>query len=114
MTRPVSEFDARMEVKAFIDRARAPYGDWYVGVAVDAEARIAAHGLRENDWYIERRLESAEAAQRVAEFVLKLGCEGSSSPTPYIPPGAEISEPISEEGEATSVYAYWKRGHTQP
>ena len=76
-----SELDARLEIKAFIDRSRAPYSGWYVGVAADPDARIAAHGLEESDWYIVRRLGSAEAAQRVAEALLKLECDGSSSET---------------------------------
>ena len=102
-----SELDARIEIKAFVDRARAPYSEWYVGVAADPGRRIEAHGLQESDWYIVRRLASAEAAQRVAEALLKLECDGSASETP----GEEDEEPA---GEPASVYAYWKRGHTTP
>jgi len=102
-----SELDARMEIRAFIDRSRAPYTDWYVGVTADPDARIAAHGLQESDWYIVRRLAGAEAAQRVAEALLKLECDGSATET--VSEGEE-----APAGPATSVYAYWKRGHTTP
>jgi len=102
-----SELDARIEIKAFVDRSRAPNSEWYVGVTGEPDARIAAHGLEESDWYIVKRLASAEAAQRVAEGLLKAGCDGSASEAPR--EGEE--EPA---GEPTSVYAYWKRGHTTP
>ena len=102
-----SELDARMEIRAFVDRSRAPNSEWYVGVAADPDERLREHGLREADWYIVRRLASAEAAQRVAEALLKLECDGSASESP----GEEDEEPA---GEPASVYAYWKRGHTTP
>ena len=102
-----SELDARLEIKAFVDRSRAPYPEWYVGVAADPDRRLEQHGLQEADWYIVRRLASAEAAWRVAEALLKLECDGSASETP----GEEDEEPA---GEPASVYAYWKRGHTEP
>ena len=102
-----SELDARIEIKAFVDRARASYADWYVGVTADPDARIASHGLQESDWYIVKRLATAEAAARVAEALLKAGCDGSASEAPR--EGDE--EPA---GEPTSVYTYWKRGHTTP
>jgi len=113
MMQVVTEFDARIEMKAFVNRARAPYSEWYVGVAADPDERLRKHGLQENDWYIVRRLGSAEAAQRVAEFVLKLGCDGAATPTATTSDdkGGEEQE---EEREATAVYAYWKRGHTEP
>ncbi len=94
-----SEFDARMEMKAFIDRARAPHSEWYVGIAADPEERLSEHGVQETDWYIVRRLASAEEARRVEESLLKLGCGGG---------------PGGGDEAATAVYAYWKRGHTQP
>ena len=102
-----SELDARMEIRAFIDRSRAPYAEWYVGVTADPEARVAAHGLQESDWYIVRRLAGAEAAARVAEALLKLECDGSSTEIP-----SEGEE--TPAAPATAVYAYWKRGHTEP
>ena len=102
-----SELDARIEIKAFIDRSRAPYPDWYVGVAADPDRRLREHGLEGSDWYIVRRLAGVEAAQRVAEGLLKAGCDGSPSEAPR--EGDE--EPA---GEPTAVYAYWKRGHTEP
>ena len=94
-----TEFDARLETKAFMDRSRAPYLQWYVGVAADPNERLSEHGVQENDWWIVRRLGSAEKARRVEEFLLKLGCDGGSGG------GGE---------ESTAVYAYWKRGHTTP
>ena len=102
-----SELDARIEIKAFIDRSRAPYSGWYVGVAADPDERLREHGLEESDWYVVRRLGSAEAAARVAEGLLKAGCDGSAS---------EAAREGDEEpaGEPASVYAYWKRGHTTP
>ena len=102
-----SELDARIEIKAFVDRSRAAISEWYVGVTADPDARMAAHGLEGSDWYIVRRLSSAEGAARVAEGMLKAGCDGSAS---------EDSREGDEEpaGEPTSVYAYWKRGHTTP
>ena len=95
----VSELDARIEIKAFIDRSRAPYSDWYAGVTADPEERIREHALREDDWWIVRRLGSAETARRVEGFLLKLGCDGGSGG------GDEAS---------TATYAYWKREHTTP
>jgi len=102
-----SELDARIEIRAFVDRSRAHNSEWYVGVSAEPDARIAAHGLQESDWYIVRRLASGEAAQRVAEGLLRAGCDGSAAEAPH--EGDE--EPA---GEPTSVYAYWKRGHTTP
>ena len=102
-----SELDARIEIKAFVDRSRAPISEWYVGVTAGPDARIAAHGLEGSDWYIVRRLGSAEGAQRVAEALLKLECDGSSSET-------AIEGEEAPAGPATAVYAYWKRGHTEP
>ena len=103
-----SELDARIEIKAFVDRARAPNSEWYVGVTADSGRRIEAHGLQESDWYIVRQLADAEAARRVAEALLqKLECDGSSAEIR----GEEEEQPA---GPATSVYAYWKRGHTTP
>ena len=96
MTQVTSEFDARMEMKAFIDRARAPHSDWYVGIAADPDERLSEHGVEESDWYIVRRLASEVEARRVEEALLKLGCEGGGG------------------AAATAVYAYWKRGHTEP
>ena len=107
MTQVTSELDARIEIRAFIDRSRAHYTEWYVGVAADPERRLERHGLQESDWYIVRRLGSAEAAQRVAEALLKLECDGSSTET-----ASEGEE--TPAGPATAVYAYWKRGHTEP
>lgn len=94
-----SELDARLEIRAFIDRSRAPNSEWYVGVAADPDERLREHGLQEADWYIVRRLASAEAARRVAEALLKLECDGSAG---------------GDDETATAVYAYWKRGHTTP
>ena len=94
-----TEFDARLETKAFMDRSRAPYLQWYVGVAADPNERLSEHGVQENDWYIVRRLASADAAQRVAEGLLRAGCDGGSG---------------GGDEESTAVYAYWKRGHTTP
>jgi len=94
-----SELDARLEIKAFVDRSRAPYSGWYVGVAADPDKRLEQHGLQEADWYIVRRLASAEAARRVAEALLKLECDGAAG---------------GDDETATAVYAYWKRGHTTP
>ncbi len=94
-----SEFDARMDMKAFIDRCRAPYSEWYVGIAADPEERLSEHGVKESDWYIVRRLAGAEEARRVEESLLKLGCEGG---------------PGGGDEASTAVYAYWKRGHTEP
>jgi len=103
-----SELDARIEIKAFVDRARAPYSEWYVGVTADPGRRIEEHGLQESDWYIVKRLADAEAAAHVAQSLLqKLECDGSSTEIR----GEEEEEPA---GPATSVYAYWKRGHTTP
>ena len=93
-----SELDARLEIKAFIDRSRAPYSQWYVGITADPDERLREHGLQEADWYIVRRLASAEAARRVAEALLKLECDGTAG----------------DDETATAVYAYWKRGHTTP
>jgi hypothetical protein len=43
----------------------------------------------------------------VAEALLKLECDGNS--TEIVSEGED--EPA---GPATAVYAYWKRGHTEP
>ena len=94
-----SELDARIEIRAFVDRSRAPNSEWYVGVAADPDERLREHGLQEADWYIVRRLASAEAARRVAEALLKLECDGG---------------PGGDDESSTAVYAYWKRGHTTP
>ena len=103
-----SELDARLEMRAFIERAKAPLGEWYVGVTAAPEVRLAAHGVEDSDWWIVRRLGDSEKARRVAEALLGLGCEGR--PEPVTPEGA-VEE---DEGPAVAVYAYWKRGHTNP
>jgi hypothetical protein len=102
-----SELDARMEIRAFIDRARAPCAEWYVGVTAEPDRRLERHGLQESDWYIVRRLADADGARRVAEALLKLECDGSASEV-------VIEGEEAPAGEPTSVYAYWKRGHTEP
>lgn len=108
MTLPTSELDARIEMKAFIDRCRAPYEEWYANVAVDAQRRIEAHGCEPNDWYIHRRLGSPEAAQRVLKTLTDLGCQtGGDLP-------AVEGEPEDAEAPAASAYAYWRRDHTTP
>ncbi len=94
-----SEFDARIEMKAFIDRARAPYLDWYAGITAEPDERLSEHGVRDADWWIVRRLADAEAARRLEESLLKLGCDGG---------------PGGGGEDSTAVYAYWKRGHTEP
>lgn len=98
-TQVTSEFDARMEMKAFIDRSRAPYSQWYAGIAAEPDDRLSEHGVRDADWWIVRRLADAEAARRQEEFLLKLGCDGG---------------PGGGDEASTAVYAYWKRGHTEP
>ncbi len=108
MMHVTSELDARIEIRAFIDRSRAHYTEWYVGVTSEPDRRLERHRLEESDWYIVRQLASAEAAQRVAEALLKLECDGSST---EIRGEEEEEEPA---GPATAVYAYWKRGHTEP
>jgi hypothetical protein len=95
----VAELDARIEMKAFVDRARAPYSHWYVGIAADPEERLSEHAVREDDWWVVRRLDSADAARRVEGFLLKLGCDGG---------------PGGGDEASTAVYAYWKRRHTEP
>ena len=108
MTQATSELDARIEMKAFIDRCRAPYADWYVNTCADPQRRIEAHGCETNDWYVHRRLGSVEAAQRVLETLLKLGCQTGGE----IPAGE--GEPEDGEAPAIAVYAYWRRDHTTP
>ncbi len=100
----VSEFDARIEMKGFIDRSRAHYTDWYVGTAADPDARLSEHGVQESDWWIVRRLATAESAQRVAAHFHELGCDGA--------PGGAPGD--GDDDATTAVYAYWKRGHTTP
>ena len=99
MTQVTPELDARIEMKAFVDRARAPYTEWYVGITDDPDDRLREHGVQSDDWWIVRRLGSAEVARRVEEFLRKLGCDGG---------------PGGGDETSTAVYAYWKRGHTQP
>jgi hypothetical protein len=99
-TQVTSEFDARIEMKAFIDRARAPYSDWYAGMTDEPDERLSEHGVREDDWWIVRHLGNAEKALQIRDFLLKLGCEGDSN--------------SGGDEAATGVYAYWKREHTTP
>jgi hypothetical protein len=106
-----SELDARMEMRAFVERAKAPMREWYIGVTADPERRLEAHGLQDSDWWIARRLGDPDKARRVAEALLKLGCDGSVEPA--VPEGEEGAEE-EDEGPAAAVYAYWKRGHTTP
>jgi hypothetical protein len=110
MTQATSELDARLEMRAFVERAKAPLAEWYVGVTADSESRLAGHGVQNSDWWIVRRLADAEAARRVAEALLKLGCDGQAEP----PAAAREEGGAAEEGPPTHVYAYWKRGHTSP
>jgi len=99
-----SVFDARMDMKAFVDRSRAKYSQWYVGIAAEPEERLTnEHGVQENDWYIVRRLASAEAARRVEQALLKLGCASAAA-----------GGPGGGDESATAIYAYWKRDHTSP
>jgi hypothetical protein len=102
-TQVTPEFDARVEMKAFIDRSRAPYPEWCAGIAAEPDERLSEHGVREDDWWIVRRLGSAEKALHVEEFLRKLGCDGDGDG------GSDGSDEAS-----TGVYAYWKREHTTP
>jgi hypothetical protein len=99
MTTVSAEFDARIDMKAFIERTGAPYSQWYAGVAADPKDRLfSQHGVRESDWWIVRRRANAEAARQVAQFLLKLGCDGG----------------LDDDEASTAVYAYRKQEQTLP
>ncbi len=100
-TQVTPEFDARVEMKAFIDRSRAPFTDWCVGITAEPDERLSEHGVREDDWWIVRRLASGEKALNVGEFLRRLGCEGDGGTG-------------GRDEASTGVYAYWKREHTTP
>lgn len=97
----VTEFDARLNMKAFIDRAARPMEDWYAGTAVDARARLLEHHTvnEDHDWWIYEEIDSAQGAQNVEQFLVKLGCTG----------GQGDGDP-----EGTNVYCYAKEEHTNP
>jgi len=70
----VSELDARIEMKAFIDRARAPYGEWYVGITADPDSRLEEHGVDDaedrdvrSDGERERHHDDEREARRAAK-----------------------------------------------
>lgn len=96
-----SEFDAKMDMKAFIDRALRPYSEWYAGIAADPRERLFNdHGVsEEREWWITRECDKAESARRVEEYLLKLGCDGAAG---------------GDDDTTTGVYAYLKGEHTTP
>ena len=102
----ISEFDARLNMKAFIDRARRPYSEWYTATSTAPRERLFRdHGVDEaSGWWFAEELESAEAARRVQGFLVKLGCESATDePEPGV------------DAQPTSVYAYLKvEGRTTP
>lgn len=97
----VSGFDARLNMKGFIDRSERPIEDWYAGTAVDGHDRLLNfhHVNEEHDWWIYEEIDSAEGAQKVEQFLIKLGCTG----------GQGDGDP-----EGTHVYCYAKEEHTNP
>jgi hypothetical protein len=97
----VSEFDARLNMKGFIDRAARPMSDWYAGTAVDARTRLLEHhGVNEeHDWWIYEEIDSAEGARNVEQFLVRMGASGGQG---------------DGDQAGTHVYCYAKEEHTNP
>jgi hypothetical protein len=97
----ITEFDARLVIKAFIDRANRPYADWYAGTAVDARTHVLEvhHVNEEHDWWIAEQIDSPQGARNVEQFLAKLGCNT----------GFGDGDP-----DAAGIYAYAREPHTAP
>lgn len=97
-----SEFDARLNIRAFIDRLGRPYEEWYAGTAADARGRLIGHHMVDevSGWWIVEELASAESARKIEESLVKAGCKGG------------VGDGSGDA--ATQVYAYLKGADTNP
>ncbi len=90
------------DIKGHIDRSRAPYSSWYVGISKDARDRLFSdHKVNEKDaWWIYRQTSSTQIAREIEDyFVNTLDTDGG---------------PGGGDEDADMVYAYWKENYTDP
>jgi hypothetical protein len=90
------------DIKGHIDRSRAPYSSWYVGISKDARDRLFSdHKVNEkNAWWIYRQTSSTQIAREIEDyFVNTLDTDGG---------------PGGGDEDADMVYAYWKENYTDP
>jgi hypothetical protein len=89
------------EIKAYILNKGENYRNWYVGITDDARSRLFVdHGVSEkNDAWIFRKCDNNQAAKRIKETLVKMGCEGAAG---------------GWDEDTTSVYAYLKSPNTTP
>jgi hypothetical protein len=97
-----SEETIKSDIKAYIEKGRGAYADWYVGISKDPRGRLFnGHGVHEKgDLWIYSQAETAAAAQSVESyFVNTLGTDGGTG---------------GGDKESEYVYAYKKNAHTDP
>jgi len=95
-----SESVIKKEMKEYIDKDRGAYRTWYVGITSHPERRLFdEHGVEKKAWWIYRWAYSVDAARRVEEYFIKLGCDGA---------------PGGGDKDSRAVYAYKKTKNTNP
>lgn len=90
------------EIVAHIKEQGGEYSNWYCGIASDWRDRLfREHKVppREDYWYIARQCYSDNAARKVEDALLKLGCDGGAG---------------GGDETAVYVYAYLKGTMTNP
>jgi hypothetical protein len=90
------------EIDAYLEGAGGEYGEWYVGIASDAEDRLfGQHNVKEkgDQWIFRHCMSSADACDIESHFVIEMGTDGGTGG------GNETTD---------MVYAYRKNEHTEP
>lgn len=89
------------DIVGYIRKTNTPLTEWYVGIAIDAQARLfEGHGVNKDvDYWIYRECFTADAARRVEQyFIINCQTDGGSGG------GSDASR---------FVYAYKKERHTR-
>lgn len=97
-----SKQDIIDEITAHIQKSKASYSNWYVGISEDAKKRMFQdHNVNEkNAWWIWKLTSSSDVAREIEDhFVNTLGTDGG------LGGGDEYSD---------QVYAYKKGSYTNP
>ncbi|MEK7543359.1 MAG: hypothetical protein AAB557_00660 [Patescibacteria group bacterium] len=98
---PQQESTVIHDIVEYILMTNTPQAEWYVGIAIDAQARVfEGHGVNKDvDYWIYRECFTADAARRVVRyFITNYQTDGWSGG------GSDASR---------FVYAYKKERHTR-
>lgn len=89
------------DIVGYIRKTNTPLTEWYVGIAIDAPARLfEGHGVHKDvDYWIYRECFTADAARRVKRYVIAIyQTDGGSG---------------GGDDRSRFVYAYKKEPHTR-